>query len=253
MLQRKAQLTWPKQLVAVEALFLCCVLSWLMSDLWYDEVLSLNLVLSHDSPWAIFRDYRFANNHFLNNFLEWLWLRGLNLNAGSEFLVRLPAVFFGMGTVAVALLSWRRFLGEKVALLTAVVMACSPVFTAFAWQFRGYSLAMFLSALAVTAAASRWKKPTWENGLALFCVSLLMPLVMPPAAMLPFALAFALFVGKGKALREWKGCWAAVRGAWPPVVGAVLGVAYYLTLWEEFQRATRESGGWTSAWLVGLH
>ena len=251
--QEKAQPTWLKQLVAVEALFLCCVLPWLLSDLWYDEVLSLNVVLLHDSPWEIFRDYRFANNHFLNNFLEWLWLRGLGLNAANEFLVRLPAVFFGMGTVAVVLLGWRKFLGEKIALLTAVVMACSPVFTAFAWQFRGYSLAMFLSALAIHASAIRSQKNTVANGVALFLLGLLLPLVMPPAAMMPCALAVALFMGKGKALCQWTGFWAAIRAAWPPVAGAVLGVAYYLTLWEEFSAATRESGGWTSAWLVGLH
>ena len=251
--QEKAQPTWLKQLVAVEALFLCCVLPWLLSDLWYDEVLSLNVVLLHDSPWKIFRDYRFANNHFLNNFLEWLWLRGLGLNAANEFLVRLPAVFFGMGTVAVVLLGWRKFLGEKIALLTAVVMACSPVFTAFAWQFRGYSLAMFLSALAIHACAIRCQKNTVANGVALFLLGLLLPLVMPPAAMLPCALAVALCAEKGMALRSWMGLRDGVRAAWPPVAGAVLGVAYYLTLWEEFSAATRESGGWTSAWLVGLH
>ena len=251
--QEKAQPTWLKQLVAVEALFLCCVLPWLLSDLWYDEVLSLNVVLLHDSPWEIFRDYRFANNHFLNNFLEWLWLRGLGLNAANEFLVRLPAVFFGMGTVAVVLLGWRKFLGEKIALLTAVVMACSPVFTAFAWQFRGYSLAMFLSALAIHASAIRSQKNTVANGVALFLLGLLLPLIMPPAAMLPCALAVALCAEKGMALRSWMGLRDGVRAAWPPVAGAVLGVAYYLTLWEEFSAATRESGGWTSAWLVGLH
>ena len=76
---------------------------------------------------------------------------------------------------------------------------------------------------------------------------------VPSAAMLPFALAFALFAGKGKALRQWTGFGAAIRGAWPPVAGVFLGVAYYLTLREEFQRAMRESGGWTSAWMVGLH
>ena len=223
--QEKAQPTWLKQLVAVEALFLCCVLPWLLSDLWYDEVLSLNVVLLHDSPWEIFRDYRFANNHFLNNFLEWLWLRGLGLNAANEFLVRLPAVFFGMGTVAVVLLGWRKFLGEKIALLTAVVMACSPVFTAFAWQFRGYSLAMFLSALAIHACAIRCQKNTVANGVALFLLGLLLPLVMPPAAMLPCALAVALCAEKGMALRSWMGLWDGVRAAWPPVAGAVLGVA----------------------------
>ena len=162
MLQRKAQLTWPKQLVAVEALFLCCVLSWLMSDLRYDEVLSLNLVLSHDSPWAIFRDYRFANNHFLNNFLEWLWLRGLNLNAGSEFLVRLPAVLFGMGTVAVALLSWRRFLGEKVTLL-APSGTFIPIATCW-WMYtsamvRAISAGLISGFSASACSHAEWSQP----------------------------------------------------------------------------------------------
>ncbi|MBP5300115.1 MAG: hypothetical protein J6Y80_01795, partial [Victivallales bacterium] len=56
-----------KLLLSAEALFLCCIVFWVQSDLWYDEVLSLEMVFGHDSPWELFRDYRFANNHFLSN------------------------------------------------------------------------------------------------------------------------------------------------------------------------------------------
>ena len=241
------------QLIAAEALLLCCVAVWMQGDLWYDEVLSLNVVFGHDTPWGIFRDYRFANNHFLSNFLEWIWLRGLGMSASSEVLVRVPPLLCSMGTVAVALLGWRRFLGERGSLLAAVAMACSPVFTAFAWQFRGYSLAMLLGALAVCAGAYRSQKITAANGFALFLLGLLLPLVMPPAAMLPCALALALFVDEVRK-KQTAGRWAAaVRAAWPPLLGAFLGVAYYLTLLEQFRAATRESGGWNSAWLVGVH
>ena len=251
--QKKTQSRWWWQLLIVEALFFSCVFFWILGDLWYDEVLSLEVVLGNDSPWEIFRDYRFANNHFLSNFLEWLWLRGLRLNSSSEVLVRLPPMLFGMGTVAAACLAWRRFLGERAALLTAVLLACSPVFTAFAWQFRGYSLAMFLSTLAVTAAAFRRERRTLYNGMALFVISLLMPLVMPPAAMLPFAVAFALLAEKGRGLLQRSGLREAALAAFPAAAGAFLGVAYYLTLWEQFRTAMRESGGWTSAWMVGCH
>ena len=240
-----------KLLLSAEALFLCCIVFWVQSDLWYDEVLSLEMVFGHDSPWELFRDYRFANNHFLSNFLEWLWLRGLGVNSASEVLVRIPAVIFGTGTVAVAALYWKKFLSERSGWLAALLMAASPVFTAFAWQFRGYSLAIFLSALAVYFCAIRSHKSTVLNGFILFIIGLLLPMTMPSAAMLPCALALALFCqstisGKSGWLR-------GLRVSFPPVAGAFLGTAYYLTILEQFSAATRESGGWTSAWLVGLH
>ncbi len=235
------------------ALFLARAAAWAMEELWYDEILSLNLfVMRPDSIFAVFRDYRIANNHFLANAVQWLWCRIFPAVPGSELFLRVPSLLFGLGTLLVIACYWKKWLGKKFALVTAFLMAASPVFVAFAYQMRGYSLAMFLSTLAVTAAYARKEAPTAKNGIALFLTSLALPLVMPSAAMLPMAIcaSFALpwiLREKDASLK------ALLQRVWPCAAGAFLGVAYYLTLWAEFQRARRESGGWESAWMVAAH
>ncbi len=236
------------------ALFLVRTLDWAYnSELWYDEVLSLQLfVLRPDSLWEVFRDYRIANNHFLANAIEWLWVRGCGVPINQEYLLRLPALVCGLGTIATIIYGWRAAIGDKMALTVATLFALSPVFAPFAFQMRGYSLAMFLTTVAVTLALRRENQATIGNSLGLFTVSLLLPLTMPSAAMAPCAIAV------GAAVNAWwnegkfgiRGICSGMQSAWPPLAGAVVGTAYYLTLWEEFTRATRESGGWESAWAV---
>ncbi len=235
--------------------FLVRVFPWLLGDLWYDEVLSLQLfLLPKDSPWEILRDYRIANNHFLANCLQWLWLKALPLATGNELLFRIPPLLCGIGTLLVAARVWRRWLGERLALCTGFLLAASPVFAAFAIYARGYSLAMLLSALGLTALLLRKDRPTPANATGLLLCCLALPLVMPSAAVAPMAFCLALaLLPKAKGL-PWKrhAPWL-LRVLWPALLGTTLGCAYYLSLWEEFQRARGESGGWSSAWLVAGH
>jgi uncharacterized membrane protein len=230
------------------ALFLVRTLSWAMSELWYDEVLSLEyFVFAPESPLAIFRDYRIANNHFLSNALEWLWVR-IPGCGGDEYLLRIPSLAAGLGTIAIILKFWRRRLGDNVTAAVAVMMALSPVFAAFAWQMRGYSLAMFLVTATVTLAEAYREKPDAAKKILLFITSLLLPLTMPSAAMAPLAIAAGsaahTIISRKEGFRK------ACRNAMPLAVGAILGVLYYTTLWKQFNAARVESGGWESGWAV---
>ena len=236
-------------LAVIVVLFLGRIAQWCLSEFWYDETLSLLLfVLKPQSLAEVFRSYQIANNHILSNAIEWLWLRmGGGGISFAEEMVRLPAVAAAVGTLLVTGLSWRRLLGEQRALTAAALMAASPVFCGFAWQMRGYSLAIFLAALTVTAAACRLDRPTTRNGIALFCSSLLMPLVMPSAAMLPCAVALAMACTAYKVARKPR-IWPAVLTGALPFAGAFCGVAYYLTLWEKFVYASHEAGGWVGFW-----
>ena len=241
------------------AFFLLRIISWATAELWYDEVLSLQLfVLKYENIAGIFRDYCIANNHFLANAIEWLWTRLCPLALGSEFALRIPAILCGIGTLLVAYLQWRKWLGEKVAFCTGLLMAASPVFAAFAYQMRGYSLAMLLSTCAVTALMHRFEKATWRNFTALFLSSLALPLVMPSAAMLPAALVASTGLNVlTKASKTPQTLLKQLQNGFvtaaPAIAGALLGVLYYGTLWAEFQRARAESGGWESSLLVAGH
>ncbi len=236
-------------------LFLARALPWLLGDLWYDEVLSLQLfLLPKNSLWEILRDYRIANNHFLANCLQWLWLKALPAAAGSEPLFRIPPLLCGIATLLAVARLWRRWLGERLALCAGFLLAASPVFAAFAIYARGYSLAMLLSTLGVTALLLRRERPTALNAAGLLLCCLALPLVMPSAAVAPMAFCLTLaLLPKTQGLPWKRHALQLFRNLWPALLGAFLGCAYYLSLWEEFQKARGESGGWPSGWLVAGH
>ncbi len=237
-------------IIALLALFFLRIFAWATADLWYDEILTLRLfVLSKTSIGAIFRDYCIANNHFLNSALEWLWLKVPFVDYSSELLLRIPAILTSCGTLLLIALCWPKWLGQKLSYAMALLFALSPIFTAFAYQLRGYSIAMFLATAAVTAAYARHQTPNLRNGAMIFILSLLLPLTMPSAGMVGGALTFALFFGP-----DWRlFSWTNIRRALPAFCGTALGCAYYLTLWTQFQHARIDSGGWTNGAVAFFH
>jgi len=235
-------------LVGIAVLFLLVVAKWAMAELWYDEILSLELfVLGANSLGEIFSNYVIANNHFLSNGVEYVWMNLLGRDMlGSELLVRLPSLFWGIATILAAGLCWRRHCGKRAALGAAMMLAVSPVFCSFAWQMRGYSLAMLLACLAVTAGADSLVKRSWRNQTVLGLASLLLPLVMPTAVMLPLVVALALAATEMRT-GNWR---CAVAAVMAPVVGGLLGLSYYASVWNSVLKASQEAGGWTSFWCV---
>ncbi len=240
---------------ALAAFFVLRVLRWAMADLWYDEILSLQYFVFGRTLPEIFRDYSIANNHFLCNAVERIYVLvsfffyPVHRN---ELLLRLPSIAFGCLTVVTIGACWRRWLGRKLSLIVALLMVASPVFSGFAYQMRGYSLAMFLATVSVTLSISRRDNPTFGNALWLFAVSAMLPLVMPTAVVVPMALSIAFLlpvVQRGSGARFLD----AVRRALPTILGGILGLSYYLTLWVQFMANRRTSGGWESRLLVFLH
>lgn len=232
------------------AVFAVHVIPWALSELWYDEVLTLRMYcLGSESPLEVCRNYVIANNHILMNVVNWLWVRTINFNL-NELLLRLPAILCGIGTMLLVTCHWRKFIGERLAFLGGVLLAGSPVFLAFAYQMRGYSLTMLLSALAVSGML---EIANGRQGFGQFCLclaALLQPLVMPSAAMMAAVpvlwLAWHEFT-KGEKLQK------IIMAVMPVCVFTVLGFSYYFTLWPQFKHAAVDAGGWPSSWLVAAH
>jgi hypothetical protein len=230
------------------ALYLVRVLPWAMSELWHDEVITLgDFVLgpSGSGPLHVFRSYPVANNHMLFSAFGWWWVRFLNFGL-DEYLLRLPCMAFGAVVIVLAVRSWRRWLGAELACLAGVTLAISPVFGAFACEFRGYSLTMLLSALAVQGLAEmsdgRLRRGLWLQVPTL----ILLPLVIPSNVLL--ALAHALFVVL------WPG-WPGSRRsrlvtALALAAAGGLGLSYYLTIWDQFAKVLHETTGWKSGLSV---
>ncbi len=231
------------------ALLLLRVTPWSMAELWFDEVLTLQYFAigqENSTFLGIFRNYLMANNHFLNSAVYWWWVRFLNYNFTAHIL-RWPSLFFALLNVAVVVLHWRKFLGRRWAALAAVMLAISPVFGAFAYQIRGYSLAMLLATVAMSGGLEISFGQLRRGQLLACSACLLLPLVMPSAAMLAPSLALLVFLQQrstGQTRRQ------ALTLALPCLLAGMLGAAYYLTIWGQFQRASQEAGGWSSSWLT---
>ena len=232
-------------LVAI-AIYLARILSWAMSEFWYDEVLTFgNFVLDPQKVGtfeAVFRTYPIANNHILSTAIYAVWTKCLNYDLSSEFLARIPSIIEGLLLIAVVSLHWRKWIGDRIAILGAIAFAISPVFTAFAYQVRGYSLSMLLSATAISGAmeCAKGKKAL---GLSIaFASCLLLPLVIPSNALVAPVIAVVILASTKNFL------FAAV-----PLVGAAIGGSYYFTIWDQFVEASKEPGGWDSSWAVALH
>ncbi len=235
-------------LIIVIAIFVLRIMPWLLAEYWYDEVLTLsNFVLgssADDTLWkSVFRSYPIANNHILSSAVYWIWVRILNYNLAFEHFTRLPSMLFGTGLIALCVCHWRKWLGGRIANLGGLLLAASPVFGAFAYQIRGYSMSMFLTGLAISGLLE-YNSGKYARGQFLLCFScLLLPLVIPSNVLLAPVLAAALLCS----CRSWK---CKILSCIPPMLAFFVGISYYFTIWPQFVNASKEPGGWESPWLV---
>ena len=229
-------------------LFLTRIAPWLVSDLWYDEVITLgDFAIGPQGDGGIlhvFRSYPVANNHVLFSAIAWLWVRFIHFSS-AEYLLRLPSVLFGAMTIVVVVRSWSRWLGPRVAGLAGVAFAISPVFTAFAYQLRGYSLSMFLGALATTAVMEAATGEYRRCVMTYVPVALLLPLVVPTNIVIVLGHLLFLFWCCGE-----RRIGLRLARCAPIAAALACGSAYYLTIWPQFRRAVDQTVGWSSAWLV---
>jgi len=230
------------------ALYLLRVTSWALAELWHDEVITLgDFVIGPvgAGPLHVFRSYPVANNHMLFSALGWWWVR-LTGFSSDEYVLRLPCILLGGAAIVLAVWGWRRWLGPQLAALAGLALAISPVFTGFASEFRGYAMTMLLAAVAVQGLAELTDGRV-RRGLALQLPALmLLPLVIPSNVFLGFAHGLFVLLWPGRAIsrRARLGLAVALVGA------AALGLSYYLTLWDQFSKALRETTGWPSGSAV---
>lgn len=219
---------------------------WMQADLWYDEVIALNEFVigpphAHGILWPL-RFYPIPNNHILFSAIGWCWVRICRYNL-TETLLRLPAIVFSIATLGVIVAGWRQWLGRRLAGIAAIAFAVSPVYSAFAYQFRGYSLTILLAALGVMATMDMLDGRL-KRGTALHAaVALLLPLVVPTNSLLVFShLCFLAWEAhRRQALRRMLPALGIVAGA------GALGASYYLTIWPQFSKALQQTAGWDSA------
>lgn len=240
-----ASLLW---LGAALVLFAVRTSQWASAELWYDEVITLTNFCGFPQPrpfWTIFRHYPMANNHFLATAITWLWLRVVPTDAG-EMVLRLPSLLLSAATLALIVLHWRKTLGNALAGTAGLLFAISPVYTAFAFQIRGYALSLFLSTLAISALIEYLDGHTRRGQCLLMVACFCQPLVMASAVIFAPVIAAALLLHERYARqRPWR---AAIRTALPGLLAGSLGGAYYLTLGAQFSHAALDAGSIAAFW-----
>ena len=237
-------------LVIALAVYVVRVMPWAMAEFWYDEVITLGdyvLDLRGRGLGHVFRSYPVANNHMLSSAVYWLWVRFIDFNLTAEHLLRVPSMAFGAMTIALVMCHWRTWLGNRLAILGGLLLAISPVFTAYAYQVRGYALTMALAAAAVSGAIEVISGRLYTGQVVVVVSMLLLPVVIPSNAILAPVLALLIAAALWRAGRPWTQC---LPRTLPGLLAAAVGFSYYFTLWDKFLAVSREPGGWSSAWRV---
>src|SRR3989344_4488964 len=126
-------------------------------SLWLDEAINVTFVKNLNLHSLVF-EYAIGDFHPP---LYHILLRGWVLLFGtSEIAVRLPSVILGLATVYVTYLIAKKLFEKKTALISATLIATSPLHIYYSQEARMYMLAAFFATLSVYFFVSIVKKET---------------------------------------------------------------------------------------------
>jgi mannosyltransferase len=129
-------------------------------SLWIDETFTAH---------AVRRSYTgvMDQNHWLYYWIEKVWA---SVAGTSEWALRMPSVFGAMAACGLLVLLGRRLFDQRVALISAVLLATNPFVVKWSQQARGYTLLVALSLVAtllLLRALDRVSPAAWAGyGLA---------------------------------------------------------------------------------------
>ena len=134
-------------------------------DLWLDEVMSLKTALTAPNWLAVITQNTNDNNHLLNTFFLRLlgWQQHL-------FVYRIPAVLFGIYTIAALAWTARRWSKEAAVWIVYLAGLSYPVIV-YSSEARGYAPAMFFAVVSFEMLQRCWERST-RSRLILFWTSL---------------------------------------------------------------------------------
>jgi hypothetical protein len=189
---------------------------------WLDEVLEARFV---EGTWREFwAKLRFDAAHPP---LDYLVVRGIDALGPPDWVRKIPAALWGVGTVAALGALVRRRAGPGAALLSAGLLALAPYHVRYSQELRPYSLGLFLMCLALAALDRFLGKPTLARLAAVFAAAVACAYALYLAAA-TLALAAAALVAEDCFARAPIRRRAARRFAWAsPLFLAAASAAYW--------------------------
>ncbi len=147
MISRESQLKL-LSLIGIAPLFYYLA-AYLNLDFFYDEVFTLQRFVF--APFSkAFGEYTIANNHYLANVVNFLYVRLIGEQAvyslmDHPWMMRLPELVYTVLTLITLYVLSSRYLSKTIAFLSVLMLATSIPFYNFSLQVRGYSLSMLLA------------------------------------------------------------------------------------------------------------
>ena len=190
----------------------------LNAGLWYDEIITLTQFIRLPAG-ELFTTYGSLNNHLL---YTWLAKAGVSIFGEMPWIMRLPALVFGVASIWAVWRLIKETGSGHVALVTAALLAVSYHHVWFSQNARGYTgLLLFttLAALAMHKAMTTRRMVWWFVYAGLFATAMSIHL----SAVLLLAAQGLVLLGEGlwrSAVAQQVNFWRWLRG---PLIGFVGG------------------------------
>ena len=210
--------------------------------LWFDEVLTVNLLMKLPLH-RIYFAYEIPNNHIVFTLLEKIWYSIVGMVTGfSYFYFRLVPLFCGAAAIVLLVRKMIRSCGLAAGVLVPGVFAVSSVFAMYATAVRGYMTGFLLTVLVMFCAEKLIRRAWFRDHLIYFILSVLSVGVAPSnLAALTGVVLYFLPLGFRRGRR---GIRRLIFMAASPVIALVL---FYLPILNKFIGCIRLGEGWPSA------
>lgn len=192
----------PNVLVCLAA---CATLAFGLYDLdsrslWYDETLSARRAdLEWGKLWTLIVNREM--NMSLYYILLKLWVSFFGVN---DYSVRLPSVFFAVGSVFIIYAVGKELQGTRVGLAAAWLLSVHAFFIYYAQEARGYTLLVLLTSGSMYFFVKSLKEPSWKTWTGFVTLGVLSVYAHLFGALILMAQAASLlFFPKGRV--DWRG------------------------------------------------
>ena len=133
--------------------------------LWFDEVLTVNLLMKLPLH-RIYFAYEIPNNHIVFTLLEKIWYSIVGMVTGfSYFYFRLVPLFCGGAAIVLLVRKMIRSCGLAAGVLVPGVFAVSSVFAMYATAVRGYMTGFLLTVLVMFCAEKLIRRAWFRDHL----------------------------------------------------------------------------------------
>lgn len=228
--------------LACAAAAVCSAAELMFRMLWFDEVLTVNLLVRLPLS-RIYFAYEIPNNHIVFTLLEKIWYELVNAVTGFSYIYFRLVPMAGAG-IAVFLLTRKliRSCGLLAGALVPAVFAASPVFAMYATAVRGYMLGFLLTVLALLQAEKVIRRGFRRDHLLYFLIVLL-SVGTAPTNLAALAGVVLYYLPRGVRAGR-RGIFRLVFLSAAPVIALIL---FYLPIFDKFLGCIRLGEGWTSA------